>query len=255
MSEAIEAMERAEKVEHTAHGEHAGHHGGGNSKLIGLTMGLIGVLIALCAALVGGERNEMSRAMIEQTQATADATSASTKFRIVMISIEQLRAQPPEALAGGVRERFVRLYDDYLKERKYTADWAASYRALIDAHFAAAESYEHAQVVAEIGIVLASLAVLLGSRAAWLGSMVLAAGAIGWVGTTYLEMRGAVGPAETAIEQQGEAYQALRRAHVGDHSDADAADALDPGGAIRRQIEAQAQAAAETAGEAGKAGE
>src|SRR5262249_43042829 len=153
-----------------------------SSKAIGLTMGLIGVLIALCAALVGGERNEMSRAMIEQTQATADATSASTKFRMVMISIEQLRAQPAETLSAGVKDRFVRLYDDYVKERKYTGDWAQSYQPLIDAHFEAAEGYEHGQVVAEIAIVFASLAVLLGNRMAWIVSVVLAVGSIGWVG-------------------------------------------------------------------------
>src|SRR6201999_3509695 len=115
MSEAVEALERAE---HAGHGGGHGNHGG-SSKLIGLTMGLIGVLIALCAALVGGERNEMSRAMIEQTQATAEATSASTKIRMVMIAIEQVRPQPPEARRAGAGERFVRLYDDYSKEREY----------------------------------------------------------------------------------------------------------------------------------------
>jgi hypothetical protein len=240
MSEAVEALERAEKLEHTSHGDHAGHQR--SNKLIGLTMGLIGVLIALCAALVGGQRNEMSRAMIEQTQATADATSASTKFRIVLISIEQLRAQP--TLSDATRERFVRLYDDYLKERKFTSAWAASYRELIDAHFEAAEGYEHAQVVAEVGIVFASLAVLLANRLAWLVSIALAVGSLGLAGNTYFETRAHVGPALAEIEHHESAYEALRKSHVGDHADADAADALDPGGTFRKAIEAEASAAA-----------
>jgi len=36
--------------------------------------------------------------------------------------------------------------------------WADSYEPLVEAHFDAAESYEHAQLIAEIGIVMASLA-------------------------------------------------------------------------------------------------
>ena len=54
MSEALDALEHAE------HAAHAGGHGHaspdskphGPGKLIGLTMALIGVLIAFCAALV-----------------------------------------------------------------------------------------------------------------------------------------------------------------------------------------------------------
>ncbi|MDB5806604.1 MAG: hypothetical protein JWN73_3926 [Betaproteobacteria bacterium] len=231
MSEAIEAMERAEKIEQSGHGGGHGNHGGSN-KLIGLTMGLIGVLIALCAALVGGERNEMSRSMIEQTQATADATSASTKFRVVMISIEQLRAQA--TVSAQTRERFVRLYDDYSKERKITDAWAKSYQPLIDAHFEAAEGYEHAQLIAEIGIVFASLAVLMASRAAWLVSIVLAVGSIGMAGKTHFETAKHLGTVVVSIEHHVEEYKALRLTHVGDHADADAAKALDPDGTIRK---------------------
>lgn len=239
MSEAIEAMERAEQVEHASHG---GHHT--SSKLIGLTMGLIGVLIALCAAMVGGERNEMSRVMIEQTQATADATSASTKFRIVMIDIEHLRSQPVEALPATVRERFLRLYSDYLQERKITAAWAASYQPLVDAHFEAAEGFEHAQLIAEVAIVFASLAVLLSNRIAWYLSMVLAVGAMGQLGRIYVQTNAHIGPVMEQVEHHHTAYEELRQMHVADHSDADAADALDPDGSIRKEIETATQAEA-----------
>ncbi len=236
MSEVTEAMEQSEE------GEHSGH---GGNRLIGLTMGLIGVLIALCAAQVGGARNELSRNMIEQTQATSDATSASTKYRIVMIDIEHLRAEPAASVPTQVRERFVRLYSDYAKERMITAAWAASYQPLVEADFKAAELFERSQLIAEIAIVFASLAVLMTSRPAWYFSMVLAVCSLGQLGWTYVHTRQQAEPIEKLVEQQRDAYQELRRAHTADHSDEAAVDALDPGGAIRKAIEAADQPAAE----------
>src|ERR1700682_2752456 len=84
------AHEKLERAEHAAHGE--GHQGNSN-KLFGVTMALIGVLIAFCSAMVGSERNELTRTMIEQTQAHADFTAASTKFRLIMIELEKQRAR------------------------------------------------------------------------------------------------------------------------------------------------------------------
>ena len=236
MSEAAEAMEHNEQI------EHSGHSG---NRMIGLTMGLIGVLIALCAAMVGGERNETSRVMIEQTQDTADATSASTKFRIVMLDIEHLRAEPAASVPQPVRERFVRLYSDYSKEREITAAWAAAYQPLVDAHFDAAEMFEHAQLVAEIAIVFASLAVLLSNRPAWYLSMALAVLSMGLVGYTYIQTNQNVKAVLKQVETQREAYTELRRVHVNDQSDVTAVEALDPGGAIRKSIDAEASKNAE----------
>src|SRR5882724_12003394 len=86
-----------EKLEHTEHAAHSDSHGGNHNKLFGVTMALIGVLIAFCSAMVGSERNELTRAMIEQTQAHADWTSASTKLRIVMIELEKQNARMASA--------------------------------------------------------------------------------------------------------------------------------------------------------------
>src|SRR6266478_1986620 len=156
--------------------EHAEHHGSSN-KIFGVTMALIGVLIAFCGAMVGSERNELTRAMIEQTQAHADYTSASTKFRLIMLELEKQRARVSAAkdAPGGWSpvERFIELAGDYKKERNLAKTWADTYKPLVEAHFDAAEGYERAQLIAEIGIVLASLAVLLGSRPAWFISVAL----------------------------------------------------------------------------------
>jgi hypothetical protein len=56
MSEATEALEHAEHAgDHASHGDEERGHGGGGfqSKAIGLTIAVLGVLLAICAALVG----------------------------------------------------------------------------------------------------------------------------------------------------------------------------------------------------------
>ena len=252
----MSAHEAFEHAEHTAHAgghEHAAPDGKphGPTKLIGLTMALIGVLIAFCAALVGGERNELTRSMIEQTQAHSDYSSASTKFRLIMLELEKQRGATASASAAGgaggaanpVLPRFLRLYTDYSKERALSKDWSDSYDPMVQAHFEGAEGYEHAQLIAEIGIVLASLGVLLNSRASWLVSVVLAVVCVVQVGRTELHARHEIGEAEEHVHHSAEAYRALRKAHTGANEDEKTVEALDPGGVLRATNEAGAAAA------------
>lgn len=213
----------------------------GPGKLIGLTMALIGVLIAFCAALVGSERNELTRTMIEQTQAHSDYSSASTKFRLVMLDLEGQRAAP--AAPGEDRpvlRRLLRLYSDYSKERKYSKEWSDSYTPLVQAHFEGAEGYEHAQLIAEIGIVLASLGVLLGSRSAWMVSIVLAVVCVVQIGRTALATHHEVAEAAEHVHHGERAYQDLRKAHTGANEDEKTVEALDPSGKLRAENEASA---------------
>ena len=84
-----------EKLERAEHATHAGGHGGDSNRLFGVTMALIGVLIAVCSAKVGSERNEFTRAMIKQTQAHAKETSASTKLRLVNSKSSRPGKWPP----------------------------------------------------------------------------------------------------------------------------------------------------------------
>ena len=245
MSEAYEALEHAE---HAAHAgghdhDHADNKSRGPGKLIGLTMALIGVLIAFCAALVGGERNELTRTMIEQTQAHSDYSSASTKFRLIMLDLEKQRGAPAVASSEGgedrpVLRRLLRLYDDYSKERKYSKEWSDSYSPLVQAHFEGAEGYEHAQLIAEIGIVLASLGVLLASRTAWVLSLILAAVCVAQLGRTALHTRHEVVEAAEHVQHGEETYQDLRKAHSAANEDEKTVEALDPDGKLRAQNEA-----------------
>ena len=240
---AHEALEHAEHAAHAGGHDHAAPEGKphGPGKLIGLTMALIGVLIAFCAALVGGERNELTRSMIEQTQAHSDYSSASTKFRLIMLELEKQRGAGATTAGGSanpVLPRFLRLYTDYAKERTLSKDWSDSYDPMVQAHFEGAEGYEHAQLIAEIGIVLASLGVLLNSRSSWLVSIVLAVVCVVQVGRTNLRTRHELTEAEEKVHHSAEAYHELRKAHTGANEDEKTVEALDPGGALRAANEA-----------------
>src|SRR5215468_8352495 len=143
-------MSAHQNLEHAEHAAHSGHHVGQN-KLFGVTMALIGVLIAFCSAMVGSERNELTRTMIQQTQAHSDYTAASTKLRLVMMEIEKLRPENDKAKASSGSPspgpRFIELADDYKKERNLAKNWADKYHPLIEKHFDAAEGYERTQLI------------------------------------------------------------------------------------------------------------
>ena len=233
-------------LEHAEHTQHAGHSGD-IGKFIGLTMAVIGVLVAICGALIGGARNEMTRAMILQTQATSDAASASTKYRIVLVNVENLRGA--SAIPQPVRERFVRLYADYAEERQTSAERASSYAPLIDAFFEATEGYEVAQLLAEIGIITASLAVLLSNRPAWYVAIVFGLMSVGQIGRTYISSSSAVHKAEAFIHVKDSAYREVRRAHSDDKSDIEAIAAIDPDGSLLKRATESAKA---TSGATGK---
>ena len=193
MSSLQEKLERAEQTGHVS------------SKHIGLTIALIGVLIAFCAAMVGSEQNQLTRTMTEQTQAHSDYSGASTKFRIVMTDLEKLRSQPSlgTVSTGEVAElkRLLRLYLDYRRERDFAEKWVAAYQPAVEAHFDAAEGYDKAQLMAEIGIVVASLAVLLTNRTAWGLSILLGVICIGVLTSTFVKTRRNVSHAVANIGQ------------------------------------------------------
>jgi hypothetical protein len=85
-------------MEHAGHGGHEGHgdHGkGGPGKLIGITMAVLGVMLALCAAMVGGQRTELIQTMVEQSNKWGVYQSESMKFRVMEADYEILHALTP----------------------------------------------------------------------------------------------------------------------------------------------------------------
>jgi len=228
-----EKLERAETTIHVS------------SKHVGLTIALIGVLIALCASMAGSEHNELTRTMTEQTQANSDYSGSSTKFRMVMVELEKLRH---ESLLGSIDagfgpelKRLLRLYLDYSRERDFARHWLDSYQPAVKAHFDATKGYDHAQLFAEIAIVVASLAVLLSNRPAWIISIVLGVICIGILTSTFLKTRHAVGHAVGNIRQAENAFRQVRESHLGSSGDERKLEELDPGGKIRAEIQKSSQ--------------
>jgi hypothetical protein len=248
-------------MEHAEHVAHAASEHEAKNKRIGVTMACIGALIAFCAAMVGSERNELTRTMMEQTQAHSDYSGASVKYRAIMMELEKQRGRlavlgenngkSPAAMDIAVAKRFLRLSVDYSQERDLSKRRADSYKPLVDAHFEAAESYEKAQLFAELGIVLASLAVLLGNRPVWLASIALAAVCLGQVALTSLRTNRTVQQGLSVVRHAEEEYQDLRARHVGADEDAKTLEAIDPGGKIRRgePLAGKAEAPSKLAGE------
>ena len=86
----MSAHEIAEHIEHAAHG--------GNpktSRYIGITMALLGVMVALCSALVGSERTELIKAMVEQSTRMGTYQTETMKFRAMRANGELLKALSP----------------------------------------------------------------------------------------------------------------------------------------------------------------
>jgi hypothetical protein len=79
---------------HHGHG-HGDHAEGGPGKAIGITMALLGVMLALCAAMVGSERTELVKTLVEQTNKWGVYQAETTKVRVVEGNLEMLRALTP----------------------------------------------------------------------------------------------------------------------------------------------------------------
>jgi len=80
--------------------EHAGHaaHEAGSSRLpqfIGITIAILGVLMALCSAQVGAARTELIATMVEESAAKAKYTAIANKYRSLQAQLQQLHALMP----------------------------------------------------------------------------------------------------------------------------------------------------------------
>ena len=86
-----EATELLEQMEHAGHGG----HGHGPGKLIGITMALLGVMLAFCAAMVGSERTELIRSTVDQSNKWGIYQAEATKYRVMEADFEMLHALTP----------------------------------------------------------------------------------------------------------------------------------------------------------------
>ncbi len=87
--------EATDMLEHMGHASHGGHDGGGPGKQIGITMALLGVMLAFCAAMVGSERTELIKTMVEQSNKFGIYQGETTKLRVIEGNLEMLHALTP----------------------------------------------------------------------------------------------------------------------------------------------------------------
>jgi hypothetical protein len=211
----MELNETLENTEHIAHAGHDDSHGHEPpSRLgtyVGITMACLGVLLAFCAAKVGGERTELVQNLVEQSDAQGRYHTQDVKHRVAFLDLQLLHAT---TLAGPAAESINRqdalmmanAVDRYFKESELGKAMASSFDPAIKAHIAGQERYEAAQLFAEIGIVIASVALLLKNRLAWIAALLLGLGCLGTVIVTYVTAGQAVAAAEAKIEQTAKEY-------------------------------------------------
>lgn len=222
-----------EVLEHAGHAGHAGGHGGSGDRfpiLVGITMALLGVLLAFASAKVGGERTELVKTLVEQQNAHAKYQAQDIKHRTAVISLRQLHANLPDLpkatataqRAPGVTDKNIPRAEDmiaiaktvnrYYGESKAAKEWVEAYDPITVAHLEGQERYERAQLIAEFGIILASIALLLRLRTAWFVAVILGISSLVYMGTTYRHLSHEVAEAEEKVEHLGKAYRDLRNA-------------------------------------------
>jgi Domain of unknown function (DUF4337) len=113
-----EIHEVVEHIEHAAHASHGAEHSAGSlSKQIGLTMAVLGVLLAFCSALVGASRTELIAQMVERGHVEAKHQTLSTKACMFEANLVQLHAlQPDPKLLAANRKRIDALGADLVKD-------------------------------------------------------------------------------------------------------------------------------------------
>jgi hypothetical protein len=121
-----------EHMEHAGHGGGHGDHGKGPGRIIGITMAVLGVMLALCAAMVGAQRTALLKTSVEQSNKWGIYQSESMKYRVMEGDYELLHALTPskvevakfEAALKAVHAKSGRADDEDTAEIKETIDVA-----------------------------------------------------------------------------------------------------------------------------------
>lgn len=224
--------------EELEHAEHAAHSGGHGAKHMGVTMAALGVLIAFATAMVGSQRQELMTTLLDQSWAHSSSVAAAIKSKIAVSDLQRVR-DANSASAGAANpalSRLLQLDREYASEYKLAKKWDDSCEPLIDAHYDAAEGYEHAQVLAEIGIIIASLGILLASRLAWIVSLVAGALCVGQMTYNYVSTRRAVSEHHEQVHAAEHAYDAQVAQQVDDKDREALLEEVDPGGKLRAAL-------------------
>lgn len=226
------AHEGLEHAEHTAHARSA--------KPMGVTMAILGVLIAFAAAMVGSQRQELMTTLLDQSWAHSSWVGAVVKEEMVVADLQKMRSQPNVG-ADPALARLIRMDADYNEESELAKNWDDLSDPLINAHFDAAEGYEHAQLVAEVALIIASIAILINNRMTWFVSLVVGAISLGLIGFTFFTARGEIATNHHKVEEAEEEYVDHSESDLDSKGREELLNQLDPGGKIRASVANEAK--------------
>src|ERR1017187_9461368 len=91
-----EINEIAEQIESAGEEGNGEHPHGRFGMYVGITIAMLGVLLALSSALVGGQRTEFIATMVEQANAGTKFQALSTKYRVLLAQLQQLHSLMPD---------------------------------------------------------------------------------------------------------------------------------------------------------------
>jgi hypothetical protein len=163
---------------------------------------------------------------------------------MITSDLQKLRGQPG-APGNPSLPQLLRLDSDYGTETKLAKQWDDACEPLVDAHYDAAEGYEHAQLIAEVALIIASVAILLNSRAAWLVSVVVGVICLGFLVYTYISTRSAVAEHHEKVEAAEHAYEHHTENDLDSKGHDELLNALDPEGKIRASFPKEEKASPE----------
>jgi hypothetical protein len=144
-----------EIAEHIEHAKGHGGHGSGSGKAIGITMAILGVMLAFCAALVGSARTELIATMVEQSNRFSLYQAESMKLRVMEADVEMLHALTPtkaevDKFESRLKEvRRVSGKDDDEDTQELKAAIALSTRELADVLTPDPEDEQHLRAMAK----------------------------------------------------------------------------------------------------------
>ena len=215
----MSAMEHAEHITHAGHdeGHHDGHGGGRLNIYIGVTLAVLGVLLALCTAKVGAERTLLVQVLVQEEHAHAKYQAQDVKHRAAVLALTQIHATAMSPQGGTINKAdaimLAKTVERYLTESQLAREATYTYEPLSRAHMEAQEEYEHGQLAAEIGIILASVALMMKRRLPWLVALMLGAVSVYFIVSTMIHTEHEVAHAQHSIQEATDKYDTARKAN------------------------------------------
>ncbi len=211
-------MSANETLEHAEHIAHAGHapHGKPDSfgVYVGITIAILGVLLAFASSLVGDERTALLQKIMEEGRANTRYQAEEVKHRVSFLALTQAHAtafatSPPMANRVDMLA-MAQNVNRYLAELSLAQDYRDSFGPLIDIHRKAQDAYDRGLLLAEIGVVVASIALLMRRKEPWFVAIALGVGCMYMVSATAMNAGDKMKMAEHSIDDARMKYEQSR---------------------------------------------